>query len=50
MSELPHIVRQRLAASSGDHPDADLLNAFAERQLAGSERERVLAHLGACAA
>jgi Putative zinc-finger len=51
MSELPHIVRQRLAASSGaDHPDADLLSAFAERQLAGPERERVLAHLGACAA
>ncbi|HWK32001.1 MAG TPA: zf-HC2 domain-containing protein [Terriglobales bacterium] len=50
MSELPHIVRQRLAVSSGDHPDADLLTAFAERQLAGPERERVLTHLGTCAA
>ena len=51
MSELPHIVRQRLAASSGaSHPDADLLTAFAERQLAGPERERVLTHLGTCAA
>ena len=54
MSKLPHIVRQRLAApSSGntgaDHPDADLLTAFAERQLAAPERERVLAHLGTCA-
>lgn len=50
MSNLPHIVRQRLAASSGaDHPDADLLNAFAERRLAAPERDRVLAHLGTCA-
>jgi hypothetical protein len=50
MSNLPHIVRQRLAVSSGaDHPDADLLNAFAERRLAAPERDRVLAHLGTCA-
>lgn len=50
MSNLPHIVRQRLAVSSGaDHPDADLLTAFAERQLAAPERERVLTHLGTCA-
>lgn len=50
MSNLPHIVRQRLGASSGaDHPDADLLTAFAERQLTARERERVLAHLGTCA-
>ena len=54
MSNLPDIVRQRLAAPSAgnagvDHPDADLLNAFAERRLAAPERERVLTHLDACA-
>src|SRR3954467_5049252 len=31
-----------------EHPDADLLTAFAEHLLAGSERERVLLHLAAC--
>jgi hypothetical protein len=55
MSNLPHIVRQRLGVprvgdAGADHPDADLLTAFAERQLAAPERERVLAHLGTCAA
>lgn len=33
----------------GEHPDADLLTAFAEQSLAGTERERLLAHLAACA-
>src|SRR5690242_2192908 len=33
----------------GEHPDADLLTAFAERSLADRERERVLLHLAACA-
>src|SRR5690348_7793525 len=32
----------------GEHPDADLLTAFAEHSLAGNERERVLLHLAAC--
>jgi hypothetical protein len=31
------------------HPDADTLNAFAERALQEPERARVLAHLGDCA-
>lgn len=31
------------------HPDADTLNAFAERALPEPERARVLAHLGDCA-
>jgi putative zinc finger protein len=54
VSEFPKIAKARLAASqSGStgmqhHPDADLLNAFAERRLAGQERESVTAHLAVC--
>lgn len=49
MAELPEIVRQRLGQQAGgDHPDADLLTAFAEGSLGERERIRVLAHLGAC--
>lgn len=51
MAELPEIVRQRLAQQpGGDHPDPDLLAAFAEGALTARERTQVLAHLGACAA
>ncbi len=32
----------------GTHPDAESLNAFAERALAGREREQVAAHLSVC--
>jgi hypothetical protein len=34
--------------SAREHPDTDLLTAFAEQTLAGNERERVLLHLATC--
>ncbi|HEV2322292.1 MAG TPA: YCF48-related protein [Gammaproteobacteria bacterium] len=37
-------------AASGDHPDPDLLTAFAEGSLLEREREAVMAHLAVCAA
>lgn len=51
MTEIPKIVRQRLAMSPkpGPHPDADLLTAFAEQSLANRERDSVLTHLSQCA-
>src|SRR5512142_1884235 len=50
MAELPEIVRQRMAQQAGaDHPDPDLLTAFAEGSLPQRERFQVLTHLGACA-
>jgi hypothetical protein len=50
MQNVPNIVRERLrAAESGvDHPDADLLTAFAERSLADRERAMVVEHLARC--
>lgn len=49
MSELPKIVLQRLAAPpAAEHPAPDLLAAFVEKRLAGSEREKLLAHLAVC--
>jgi hypothetical protein len=50
MPEIPQIVRQRMAlAKAADaHPDANLLNAFAENGLQAGEREGVLAHLSVC--
>src|SRR5215472_3975126 len=52
MSELPQIVREGLkrkqTESAGDHPDANLLSAFAEHTLTGSERANVLEHLAHC--
>jgi hypothetical protein len=50
MEQLPNIVRGRLKATAGgDHPDADLLTAFAEQALPDQERSRVLLHLSRCA-
>jgi len=53
MAQLPKIVRQRLAqqapAGSADHPDANLLAAFAENALLERERAAVSAHLAQCA-
>jgi len=50
MNELPKIVRARLnAVSAGNHPDPNLLNAFAEQALVGAERQQVLTHLSGCA-
>ena len=50
MTEIPNIVRDRLkAAPAGDHPDANLLAAFAEQALPDRERIRVLEHVARCA-
>jgi hypothetical protein len=51
MEQLPKIVQQRLQATAraGDHPDPDLLTAFAEMSLNERERTQVLQHLGQCA-
>jgi hypothetical protein len=49
MNKLPNIVRARLSVVEvGDHPDPDLLTAFAEQALAEQERFKVLAHLSRC--
>src|SRR5262245_53404542 len=49
MSELPKFVVSRLhQASPADHPDADLLTAFAEKSLTEREHSIVLSHLAAC--
>jgi Putative zinc-finger len=50
MENVPNIVRQRLkaAASGANHPDADLLTAFAEKSLPERERGSVLEHLARC--
>jgi hypothetical protein len=50
MEQLPNIVRERLKLQpGGDHPDADLLTAFAEQALPEQERSRLLMHLSRCA-
>ncbi len=51
MKELPESVRSRLrqAPAPGEHPDADVLAAFAERGLSVRERETVATHLAGCA-
>ncbi len=50
MTEVPRIVRERLQAqAAGEHPDANLLSAFAEHRLADAERVQVLEHLSRCA-
>jgi hypothetical protein len=51
MQDVPQFVLNRLQAKpvAGSHPDADLLTAFAERTIAGSERALVMDHLAACA-
>ncbi len=51
MKELPESVRSRLrqAPAPGEHPDADMLAAFAERSLSEHERDTVAAHLAGCA-
>jgi hypothetical protein len=50
MSELPKFVTGRLRGTqlAGEHPDADLLTAFAEKSLSEREQASVLAHLAAC--
>jgi len=49
MAEVPKIVRERLSYQAvGEHPDANLLCAFAEHRLTDREREQVLDHLSRC--
>ena len=47
---MPNIVRDRLKAATptADHPDANLLTAFAERSLPEPERAAVLEHISRC--
>ena len=51
MADVPQIVRDRLRrpAAGGQHPDANLLSAFAEQALTGPEREQMIEHLSRCA-
>jgi hypothetical protein len=50
MTKIPNIARDRLrAAPAGDHPDANLLTAFAEQVLPDRERIQVLDHVSRCA-
>jgi hypothetical protein len=49
MTDLPNIVRQRLRAKRPEnHPDPNLLSAFAEQSLRDRERTAVLEHLALC--
>ena len=49
MEPLPKIARERLQANPvSDHPDADLLTAFAEQALPERERSQVADHLSRC--
>jgi len=50
MEDVPKIVLKRLqqTARAEDHPDANLLTAFAEESLAEYERARVVEHLAQC--
>jgi hypothetical protein len=50
MAEIPKIVSQRLQAIAtlGEHPDANLLGAFAERALTRREQVEMLEHLAGC--
>ena len=50
MQNVPKIVRERLQAATPavNHPDADVLTAFAERSLPDVERTVVLEHLARC--
>jgi hypothetical protein len=51
MEALPKIARERLQRSSvSEHPDADLLTAFAEQSLTPRERSQVADHLSHCGA
>jgi len=50
MAEVSRTVRERLGQqAAGEHPDANLLSAFAEHSLTDAERAQVLDHLSRCA-
>jgi hypothetical protein len=49
MEPLPKIARERLRAGRViEHPDADLLTAFAEQTLTATERSQIAGHLSQC--
>ncbi len=50
MPNVPKVVRERLEAATPavNHPDADVLTAFAERSLPELERAIVMEHLARC--
>jgi Photosynthesis system II assembly factor YCF48/Putative zinc-finger len=49
MQNLPKIVVKRLQSPAAEsHPDADLLTAFAEQSLTGTERDQLVEHLARC--
>lgn len=50
MQSMPNIVRDRLKAAQpvANHPDANLLTAFAEQSLPAPERAAVLEHISRC--
>jgi hypothetical protein len=51
MQNVPKFVLKRLqerVPGAESHPDADLLTAFAERSLAGRERDLLMVHLAVC--
>jgi len=50
MEKVPQIVRERLRVATplANHPDADVLTAFAERSLPDLERAIVMEHLARC--
>jgi Photosynthesis system II assembly factor YCF48 len=51
MEKLPNTVRDRMSGSrAGSHPDAELLNAFAEQVATERERISILDHLAGCSA
>lgn len=51
MEQLPKIVKERLdlAMRANQHPDSNLLTAFAENSLTKRERTHLLEHLASCA-
>src|SRR5690242_16862644 len=50
MEQISKTMRDRLAAqqTASDHPDADLLTAYAENTLQNRERDTVMTHLARC--
>jgi hypothetical protein len=49
MQQLPKIVKERLATPGlSGHPDADMLTAFAEQSLPGSDRVLIMEHIARC--
>src|SRR5256885_14418635 len=50
--KIPRVIRERLqvaATKAAEHPETNLLSAFAENVLAAGERSQVVRHLATCA-